>query len=144
MADTKSTEPAQSAPHKIETIVEPLASPQNVSFQRSHIVLVCSLVVGVSFFLPWLNVLWVHPSGFDLSKEGGSAVMLWAMPIFAVISCGAALGKNYKLAGQLCAAVPFIILAYAWSQQHDIIQGLAAGAWIGLIAAAILGVAARK
>jgi hypothetical protein len=61
-----------------------------------------------------------------------------------VISCVAALGRNYKVAGQLCAAIPFVILAYAWTQQHDIIQGFAAGAWVGLIAAAILGIAARK
>jgi len=70
--------------------------------------------------------------------------MLWAMPIFAVISCRAGLGKNYKVAGQLCAAIPFVILAYGYSQERNILQGLAAGAWIGLISAAILGVAARK
>lgn len=144
MADTQSPEPAQTTLQKTETIIEPSASPQNISFQRSHIVIACSVVVSISFFLPWVNVLWAHPTGLDFAKQGGNAVMLWAMPIFAVISCGAGLGKNYKLAGQLCSAIPFIILGYAYSQQHDILQGLASGAWIGLIAAAILGVAARK
>lgn len=144
MADMQSSESAQTTPHKTETIVEPTASPQNVSFHRSHIIVMCSSVVGVSFFLPWVNVLWAHPSGFDFTKGGGNATMLWAMPVFAVISCGAGLGKNYKVAGQLCAAIPFVILAYGYSQEHNILQGLAAGAWIGLIAAAILGVAARK
>ncbi len=144
MADTQSFEPAQTTPHKTETIIEPTASSRNVSFQRSHIIIIFSLVVGVSFFLPWVNVLWAHPSGFDFTKEGGNAIMLWTMPVFAVISCGAGLGKNYKIAGQLCAAIPFVILAYGYSQEHNILQGLAAGAWIGLIAAAILGIAARK
>jgi hypothetical protein len=86
----------------------------------------------------------MHPSGYDFTKQGGGAVLLWTAPIFAAISCFGGFGKNYKVAGQLCATIPFIILAYAWSQQHDILQGLAAGAWIGLIAAGILGVAARK
>lgn len=144
MADTQSSESEQQAARKTETIIEPTSSPQNVSFQRSHIVIACSLAIGISFFLPWIHVLFASPSGLDFANQGGNAVMLWAMPIFAVISCGAALGKNYKVAGELCAAIPFIILAYAWNQQRDIIQVLATGSYIALIAAAILAVAARK
>jgi hypothetical protein len=144
MADTQSSESERLATHKTETIIEPASSPQNVSFQRSHIVIACSLAIGIAFFLPWIHILFASPSGLDFANQGGNAVMLWVMPIFAVISCGAALGKNYKVAGQLCAAIPFIILAYGYSQEHNILQGLAAGAWIALIAAAILGVAARK
>jgi hypothetical protein len=144
MADMQSSESEQSAPHKTETIVEPTSSAQNGSFRRPHIVLACSLAIGISFFLPWIHVLFASPSGLDFANQGGNAVMLWAMPIFAVISCGAALGKNYKVAGEVCAAIPFIILACAWNQQHDIIQILAAGSWIALIAAVILAVAARK
>ncbi|MGZ5507808.1 MAG: hypothetical protein ACXWKH_15645 [Limisphaerales bacterium] len=144
MADIRSSESEQAASHKIETIIEPTRSPQNASLHRSHIVLACSASIGIAFFLPWIHVLFASPSGLDFANQGGNAVMLWAMPIFAVISCGAALGKNYKVAGELCAAIPFVILAYAWNQQRDIIQVLAAGSYIALIAAAILAVAARK
>jgi hypothetical protein len=144
MADTQCSESEQTATHKTETIIEPTSSPKNVSFQRSHIVIACSLAIAISFFLPWIRVLFASPSGLDFAKQGGNAVMLLAMPIFAVISCGAALGKSYKVAGELCAAIPFIILAYAWNQQRDILQVLAAGAYIALIAAAILAVTARK
>lgn len=144
MADTQISESEQPATHKTETIIEPTSSPENVSIQRSHIVITCSMAIGILFFLPWIHVLFTSPSGLDFANQGGNAVMLWAMPIFALISCGAALGKNYKVAGEICAAIPFIILAYAWNQQRDIIHVLAAGSYIALIAAAILAIAARK
>ena len=119
---------------------------QTLTLKRSHLVSLFAAGLGVCFFVPWVNMVFIRPSGFDLQHEGGVAFLFWAMPALAAVALVAGLsGKQYRVAGQLAALTPFAILGYGISQQgSDLLRLLEPGAWIALVCGCALFIAARR
>jgi hypothetical protein len=126
----------------------PNATPvnQTVNLGRTQLVNLCAAGLGVSFFLPWANVMFGTLSGFDLQKTGDGQRLLWLIPIFCAITIFAGVTKrSQKIAGQLTGALPFIVGIY-WYYKigSDLFHVLAYGAYLSLIFGIALFVLPRK
>src|SRR4051812_28181137 len=74
-----------------ETLPE-TASPasQPVAITKSpdgipQVIGIAGVALAISFFLPWLNILGIRPSGFDLQGSNSGAIVFWVLPFFAVV-----------------------------------------------------------
>ena len=128
---------------------ESAASPpenQTVSLTRSQLTNLCAAGLGVSFFLPWAQFFGGNISGFDLQKAGDEQRLLWAIPVFCVITIFAGLTKrNQQIAGQLTGALPYIVGVYWYMKlKDDFFHVLAYGAFLSLIFRAVLFILPRK
>lgn len=119
---------------------------QNVSLGRTQLVNLCALCLGVSFFLPWVNILGGTVSGFDLQKLGDQQRLLWLIPIFCAITIFAGMTKrSQKIAGQLTGALPFAVGAYWYYKLgSDMFHILTFGAYLSLAFGAVLFILPRK
>ena len=124
------------------------AAPQNqtVSLGRAQIVNLCAAGLGVSFFLPWANIFGANVSGFDLQKAGDEQRLLWAIPIFCLITIFAGVTKrSQQIAGQLSGALPFVVGVYWYMKLgKDMFQILTFGAYLSLAFGLVLLILARK
>ncbi|MEQ2006790.1 MAG: hypothetical protein ABMA26_08325 [Limisphaerales bacterium] len=125
------------------------SSPQNppaISIGKTQAANLCAVVVGVCFFLPWIQNIFLKLSGFEFQKLSDGGKVLWLMPIFCVITLYAGfVGKSQKIAGQLAGAAPFAILAYGLvNEGQKLIDVLAPGAWLGLVSGAALFLLVRR
>jgi hypothetical protein len=115
---------------------------------RVQIASICSVLLVISFFLPWFRALFgfVNVSGFMLGNEDGYAKLVWAMPAFALVSLLAGLsGNRLQVPGQLAGAIPFGFLGYAlYHHGTEFFNIIEAGGWLALISGAVLFVSASK
>src|SRR4051794_27463000 len=84
------------------------SSPNSIAIAQG--IALCASVVGLSFFLPWINFLGMKASGFDLvQKTGGAALLLWTIPFFGIVALLAGMTKSsgVKTAGQVAGIIPF-------------------------------------
>lgn len=118
---------------------------QTVSLNRTQLVSLCAVGLGVSFFLPWAHFFGAEPSGFDLQKLGDEQRFLWLIPIFSAITIFAGFTKrSQKIAGQLTGALPFCVGIYWYSKfGSDLTHILAFGAYLSLIFGAALFILPR-
>ena len=127
---------------------EPAAAPENqtVSLTRSQLTNLCAAGLGVSFFLPWANVLFGAISGFDLQKLGDEQKLLWAIPIFCAITIFAGVtNRSQKIVGQLTGALPYMVGLYWYSKiKDDLFHILTYGAFLSLAFGAALTILTRK
>ncbi len=116
-------------------------SPQNsasdqssVSLNVSSLISLCALGLLVAFFLPWINVLLIKPSGFELAKQEGKYLLLWAIPAFSAITFFAGLAKaGQKSIAQATGCLPFFFLMVAiYTDGTDILKTLDYGAYTSL------------
>jgi hypothetical protein len=112
------------------------AAPENqtISLNRTNLVILCALGLGVSFFLPWAQFLGANISGFDLQKMGDQQRLLWAIPVCCVITIIAGITKSsQQIAGQLTGALPFLVGVYWYLKLgNDMFQILTYGAFLSL------------
>lgn len=83
----------------------------SVELNLNHLVTLCCIGIVVCFFLPWLSVLFTKSSGYDISKFGGKHMIVWLVPICAVIAV--LMPSSEKSRGTMLSAaglVPFVIL----------------------------------
>ena len=120
-SDSKSTSPA--APGN-----------QAVGLGRTELISLCAAGLGVSFFLPWANVLFGTLSGFDLQKLGDQHRLLWAIPIFCVVTIIAGFAKqSQKHVAQIAGSLPFIVGVYWYLKlKDDFFHVLAFGTFLSL------------
>jgi hypothetical protein len=119
---------------------------QTVSLGRTQLVNLCAAGLGISFFLPWAQIFGDNISGFDLQKTGDGQRLLWAVPMFCVITIWAGFAKaSQQIAAQLTGALPFIVGIY-WYYKigSDLTHMLTYGAYLSLIFGAALFVLPRK
>jgi hypothetical protein len=119
------------------------AEQSNPSPDLSLYLLLCAAGLLASFFMPWVKILFGHPSGFDLQKLGDVHTLYWAMPAFAAVTIIAALmKKSQRAAAQIAGTVPFIILIF-WmvkfeSNYAELLKNLDYGAYVALVCGGLL------
>jgi hypothetical protein len=120
---------------------EPVA-PGNTSAKdnRTSLINLCALGLGVSFFLPWVNFLGATPSGLDLQKLNGWHRFLWLIPICSAITIFAGLTKrNQKHVAEIAGLLPFIVGGYWYYKLgNDLLHMLALGGILSLVFGAAL------
>ena len=119
---------------------------QTVTLSRAHLVILCAAGLGVSFFLPWAQILGANISGFDLQKMGDQQRLLWAIPIFCAITIFAGITKKSQQgAGMLTAMLPFLVGVYWYTKLgSDLFHILTYGAFLSLAFGAALFIVPRK
>lgn len=124
------------------------AAPENqtVTLSRAHLVNLCALGLGVSFFLPWVQFLGGNVSGFDLQKFGDQQRLLWLIPILCAITIFAGITKRgQQIAGQLSGTLPFVVGVYWYMKLgSDMLHILTFGAYLSLAFGGALLVLSRK
>ena len=122
--------------------------PQNqtVSLNRTQLVNLCALGLGISFFLPWVQFFGGNVSGFDLQKLGDQQRLLWLIPIFCTITIFAGITKrSQNIAGQLTGALPFAVGVYWYCKLgNDLFNILTCGAFLSMAFGAALFILPRK
>lgn len=104
--------------HSPETESNETSSPSTSSSGQSsasldvgHLVSLCAIGLLVSFFLPWIKILFIRGSGFDLAKQGGVALALWVIPAFSLVTLLAGMAKqSQKAISQFTGLLPFLFL----------------------------------
>ena len=119
---------------------------QSISLTRAQLTNLCAAGLGISFFLPWAQVLGANLSGFDLQKVGDAQLFLWLIPIFCTITILAGMTKrSQKIAGQLSGALPYCVGIYWYKRLgSDLTHILTYGAYLSLICGAALFILPRK
>jgi hypothetical protein len=117
-----------------------------ISVGKTQVANLCAIGIGISFFMPWINLLFVRPSGFDIQGASNDGKILWLMPCFCLLTLFAGLtGKSQQVAGQLAGASPFLLLVGGIYQNgSDILKALEPGAWLALGLGAVLFIVARR
>jgi len=107
---------------------------QTVSLGRTQLVNLCAAGLGVSFFLPWANVLFGTLSGFDLQKMGDEHRLLWAIPIFCLVTIIAGFAKqSQKHLAQITGVLPYVVGVYWYLKlKDDLFHILMYGAFLSL------------
>ncbi|HYE33235.1 MAG TPA: hypothetical protein VEH27_17540 [Methylomirabilota bacterium] len=103
-----------------------------------------ALIAG--FFLPWINFLIVKPSGFNLAAQGGKMAILWAIPMFALITLLAGISKNSQRGvAQVTGVLPIVALgAGLYDMNTSLLEALQFGAYLSVIAGiALLAITPR-
>ena len=106
---------------------------------------ICALALGVCFFFPWVTIFGFNASGFYYAKQGGKALLLWALPLFCLITViGSVTKSNLKHGAQLTGAIPFAIAGYGFYHEQQIWKIFAVGAWLGLILGLVIFFLGRR
>lgn len=108
---------------------------QSVSLNVSTVVALCAALLLGCFFLPWMNVIFARPSGFDFAKEGGPYSAFWLLPFCCVVTFFAALSKSsVRVSAQITGCLPFVILVFGFYQiGAGFPKFLEVGAYFGLV-----------
>lgn len=118
------------------------AAPENqtVTLNRAHLVILCAAGLGVSFFLPWVQIIGANISGFDLQKTSDQERLLWAIPIFCAITIIAGITKkSLRVAGLITGMLPFLVGGYWYPRLgNDMFHILSYGAFLSLAFGAVL------
>jgi hypothetical protein len=119
---------------------------QTITLNRSHLVILCATGLGVSFFLPWAQILGANISGFDLQRTGDQERLLWAIPIFCAITIIAGITKkSQQAAGLITGMLPFLVGAYWYPKLgSDMFHILSYGAFLSLAFGAALLILSPK
>jgi hypothetical protein len=114
----------------------PVASSdgQSVSLNISHVLGFCALGLGICFFLPWFNMLFARPSGYDLTKAGDAYLLLWMLPLFCVLTFFAGVTKtSQKNAAYFTGILPFAIVTVGcFNLGTDLLKALEFGGYASL------------
>lgn len=127
----------------------PAAAPEKPSFDLSPYLVLCAAGLLASFFMPWVTILFGHPSGFDLQRLGDLHKLYWSIPVFSGVAIIAALTKrSQRTAAQIAGAVPYAILIYwlakAGSDATNLLNNLNYGAYVALACGLGLEIVARR
>jgi hypothetical protein len=98
------------------------------------------------FFLPWINLLFGRPSGYDLQQLPSEEVKLvWLIPLTALLALFSAIAKTGVLTtSQIAGAMPFLALIYYRVKLgEELFQILQIGAYLSLALGAVLFIAPR-
>lgn len=141
---TSTTTQTETAPTTTTPVEKQSAGPDLTPY-----LILCAAGLLASFFMPWVKILFGHPSGFDLQKLGDLHKLYWAIPAFSAVAIIAALTKkSQRAAAQIAGAVPYAILLY-WmakfeSNYAELLKNLDYGAYVALICGGVLELVGRR
>lgn len=118
-----------------ETKPQITCGDQRPTLTKSHLLNLCAAGLLTFFFFPWIRILFGRFSGFDLAKDGGIYLVVWAIPLFCVITvlAGVTGQQSQKSIAVFTGALPFALLALGlYDKGKDLIQVLDAGAYVSL------------
>ncbi len=103
-------------------------------------VTLASLVIVVSFFLPYITILGQGAAGYQLHEVWKLGAYLWAIPALAALTMVASLARMGSPAlAYLAGGVPFVFLTVALIQGgKDVLSALSFGGYCTLFAAGSL------
>lgn len=101
---------------------------------------IASLIIIVSFFLPYVTILGTGAAGYQLHEVWKLGIYLWSIPALAAIGAiAASLSKGGPNLARLIGIVPFAFLAVALFQGgKDVLSALSIGGYSTLISAGFL------
>ena len=119
---------------------------QTVSVGRTHLINLCAIGLGVSFFLPWASIFGASLSGFDLQKIADQHRLLWAIPIFCAITIISGFAKHgQQYVARIAGVLPYIVGVYWYIKlRDDFLHVLAFGAFMSLAFGAALLILPRS
>jgi hypothetical protein len=102
----------------------------------------CAIALCAVFFCPWIMILHVPLSGFDLAKSGGEFRLFALVPLGALWAlCADATGGRAQIAKLVAGAIPLLLFAYYYSQEEaNLLDALQPGGYglLGISVAIIL------
>lgn len=107
---------------------------------------IAGIALAISFFLPWLNILGMRPSGFDLQRSNSGAIVFWTLPFFAVVAAIAGFTKSgTRTAAQISGLIPFAFLIYGlYDSGVDLLKLLDLGGFMAILAGVVLLVCSAR
>lgn len=126
------------------TVTEPQPSVvQNPALIAKYLVIACSVGLCACFFLPWVNIMFINLSGYQLANQGTELLLFWLVPGLAAIAlllC--VLEQPFEVPAILAALAPFVILAWGLNKYGtELLQGIQPGGWITLGLSVVLFIA---
>ena len=109
--------------------------------QRALFAKIAAFVMLAAFLMPWTQVFGFGGSGYQITKLGSYANFAWLVPASATAYLILAIAGSPQrhLAGIAAGLLPWVALLYGISKvTTDLFQVLAIGAYLTLIAAAVL------
>ena len=108
----------------------------SVTLEVPHLIGLCAIGLLIAFFLPWINLAFIKPSGFELAKQGGKYLLLWVIPAFSALTFFAGIAREgLKGAAQLTGLLPFLFLMVGiYTDGTDILKTLDYGGYTSLAA----------
>lgn len=99
-----------------------------------------SLVLLVSFFLPWIQFLGINVAGNEISKLSDRWVWLWIIPVLSGVAAGLGFaGRRHVAIAQLAGGLPLIALVVSIMQNgSDIFSIIRVGGWVALLSGIFL------
>ena len=99
-----------------------------------------SVILLVSFFLPWVNIMGGSVAGYQLRQIWAPGPYLWSIPALAAIAIAMGMaGRNNIAIAQSAGGLPLVFLAVALYQfGGDLFKGVAIGGWLTLISGVFL------
>lgn len=107
---------------------------------KSGLIIIASMTLLFSFFLPWISFFGADLSGLTIQKLSRGNQLLWAIPLLAFCTVGLTLADmSSNLIRRLAGLSPYVALFAAGGRyEQQLIQQFEFGAWLALAAGAVL------
>jgi hypothetical protein len=142
--------PSSSTTTTLEPTITPAATwlPGSTEWNDNlrTLMLLCSLGIIGCFFLPWVQIFFGKPSGYELQQLPSDEVkLLWLIPLTAGVALFASIFRqSMVIACQAAGAMPYLALAYYYHELgQSIFEALQIGAYLTLICGVVLLIAPR-
>jgi len=146
MPDPATVERNPQADHP-SNISPPANRPESESDGNLHYVIgLCSLALIACFFLPWIRLFLITPSGYQLQQIPNSEIkLLWLIPGAALFALLATVTKKgVSTTSQLAGVMPFVGLVYSrYKLGEGLFELLQVGAYLALFLGVVLFVIPR-
>ena len=122
------------------SVTTPIPSkPAEESKVRIGLVGVFAFAVCILYFCPWISILGITVSGFQITKSGGSGMIFALVPFGAVFAILADVsGNQVKAIGSIAGLIPLSLFAYYYSQTGKDLWDILQPAGYGILALSLV------
>ena len=132
------TEPPPLPAPPRETLI--VSEPARAARPSLSVATLAAAVMAGSFWLPWVNFLFIKASGAQIAADPGYVRLLWLIPVFGALTVLTGfLGSRQGHVAPFAGCLPWLALAYELAAGgKQIFDLLEIGAWLSLGAGAVL------